>query len=73
MGPTKGYHHEPIKIFLATSTGNIGIAKALFTEEGYKVDTGLWYLGRYIGIAKDPQDYMTDKVDNWVKYVEVYS
>ena len=66
------YHKEPSNSFLVNSTGNIDLSTSLFTEEGFKIDTGLRYLGGYLGVVKYAQDYMSDKVANWVKYVKVF-
>ena len=58
------YRLEPSNSFLLTSTRNIDLVTPFFAEEGFKIVTGLCYLGSYLGAAKDAQDYMPDKLDN---------
>ena len=59
-------HHE-------TNKSNVELSTAILTEEGLKINTGLRYLVRY-SVAVDNAPYcMTDKVDSWVKSVELFS
>ena len=71
--PTIGYHPEPAKRFLVTSIRNIYWSTAFFAEEGFKVDTNLRCLDGYLGAAKYSQYYMSEKVANLVKSVDVFS
>ena len=73
IGPTLGYHPKPAKIFLVTSAGNVDLSTFFFLEEGFKINTGLSYLGGYFGAPEGAQGYMSDKVLSWVNYVELFS
>ena len=70
---TIGYHPDPSNSFLVTSTRNIELVTTFFVEEGFKIETGLRSLCGYIRTDREAQDYMNDKVDNWVNPIEVFS
>ena len=46
-----GYHPEPDKRFLVTSTENTELATAHFNEKGFKIRTSFRYLGIFLGAA----------------------
>ena len=73
IGPTLGYQPKIAKVFLVASAGNVDLDAAFCLEEGFKINTGLSYLGGYFGAPEGAQGYMSDKVLSWVNYVELFS
>ena len=71
VGLVIGYHPEPSKSFLVTSIGNIYLATYLLTEEGFRIEIFLRHLSGYLGVTKEIQDYISEKVAKWVKYSQL--
>eukprot|EP00957_Ditylum_brightwellii_P158333 12052132-Ditylum_brightwellii.AAC.1 len=49
------------------------MACKMFAEFNFKIKEGYRYLGGYIGPKRLAQEYVEEKVDDWVKSAETFS
>eukprot|EP00957_Ditylum_brightwellii_P071052 5399569-Ditylum_brightwellii.AAC.1 len=70
IGPPMGYFPEPDKSILVTALQNLELAKTYFKAEKNKIKIGYCYLGGHIGKRKE--DFVTEKVLEWVESVQKF-
>ena len=58
LGPYRGHHTNPEKIFFVTSTDNLDIETSLFQGEGFKITTGIIYRGGFLGSEEEATNYI---------------
>ena len=69
QGPGCRYYHKPSKSELIAHLDNIEAGKVLGPRHGFKVCTGVRYLGDYIGDDKYNGDWMRERTLTWDKNI----
>ena len=70
MGLDFGYYLELEKTVLVVDSKDETVADGLFVELGVTVVTGHRFLGGFIGDQEGNDEYVKQKVQKWVQYVE---
>ena len=73
-GPLLGYYPKPSKSWLITKLNNLATAEQLFNSTEINITTdGQKYLGGYIGSDSSKAIYMQEKINKWIKQLEMLS
>ena len=73
-GPLLGYYPKPSKSWLITKPNNLATAEQLFNSTEINITTdGQKYLGGYIGSDSSKAIYMQEKINKWIKQLEMLS
>ena len=56
IGPSMGYQPEPSERVFVPYKGSTELAISLFSEEGIKINTSLWYFDGYLGVLDDSKE-----------------
>ena len=71
VGPCYGYHPNPSKTWLVVKSEHLEAAKELFEGTGINVtEGGRMYLGAVVGARAAVEEFVREKVADWVKDVE---
>ena len=73
-GPKYGYFQEEKKTWLIVKPEFLSEAKQVFSNTGLNITTeGRKYLGAAVGSASYKEDYVNQKVDQWIKKLTILS
>ena len=70
LGPSYGYFAEPAKSIIVVKEQHLQEAKALFSDLQVEVVLASRFLGGCVGDEAGVRQYVSDKVDAWVRGVE---
>ncbi len=71
-GPYIGYHAKPSKSWLIVKPEHLDYAKKTFAGTGLQITTeGKRHLGAVVGSKEFRDQYVNEKIDEWVKQLEV--
>ena len=71
LGPLKGYHVNPLKLWLVTKPQHLETAKTTFGGTNMNITTeGRPHLGAPLGTQKFAQQFVTEKVTQWCEELE---
>ena len=70
LGPSYGYFAEPAKSIIVVKEQHLQEAKALFSDLQVEVVLASHFLDGYVGDEAGVRQYVSDKVDTWVRGVE---
>ena len=74
LGPKFGYYPEATKSWLIVKENNYEHAKAAFKSTKIKItSTGQRHLGAVIGSTTYKEDYMNEKINKWIKEIQLLS
>eukprot|EP00957_Ditylum_brightwellii_P034215 2593884-Ditylum_brightwellii.AAC.1 len=73
IGPPLDYHPESEKSILITHEKNLLLASEYFKEHKFKIKARHRYLGGYLGSTALTEDYVSEKVEDWVDPVNIFA
>ena len=74
VGPTFGYHANPAKTWLLTKEQHLDKAKEIFQGSSVNITTHGWpYLGAPLGTSYYIQQFVKEKVNDWIQDLKLLS